>query len=74
MVLCIDQSGSTANSLAYSSICGAVLASLPAVRTRLVVFDTAVVDLADQLADPADVLFSVQLGSGTDINRAACST
>ena len=70
VVLCIDQSGSMANSVVYSSICGAVLASLPAVRTRLVVFDTAVVDLTDQLADPVDVLFSVQLGGGTDINRA----
>ncbi len=70
VVLCIDQSGSMANSVVYSSICGAVLASLPAVRTRLVVFDTSVVDLTDQLADPVDVLFSVQLGGGTDINRA----
>lgn len=70
VVLCIDQSGSMANSVVYSSICGAVLASMPAVRTRLVVFDTAVVDLTDQLADPVDVLFSVQLGGGTDINRA----
>jgi len=70
IVLCIDQSGSMANSVVYSSICGAVLASLPAVRTRLVVFDTAVVDLTDQLADPVDVLFSVKVGGGTDINRA----
>lgn len=70
VVLCIDQSGSMAASVVYSSICGAVLASLPAVRTRLVVFDTNVVDLTDQLADPVDVLFSVQLGGGTDINRA----
>ena len=70
VVLCIDQSGSMAASVIHSSICGAVLASLPAVRTRLVVFDTAVVDLTDQLADPVDVLFSVQLGGGTDINRA----
>ena len=70
VVLCIDQSGSMANSVVYSSICGAVLASLPAVRTRLVVFDTNVVDLTEQLADPVDVLFSVQLGGGTDINRA----
>lgn len=70
VVLCIDQSGSMAASVVYSSIFGAVLASLSAVRTRLVVFDTNVVDLTDQLADPVDVLFSVQLGGGTDINRA----
>jgi Mg-chelatase subunit ChlD len=70
VILCIDQSGSMAASVVYSSVFGAVMASLPAVRTRLVVFDTAVVDLTDEIADPVEVLFSVQLGGGTDINRA----
>ncbi|MEG9525024.1 MAG: VWA domain-containing protein [Hyphomicrobiales bacterium] len=70
VILCIDQSGSMANSVVYSSIFGAVMASLPAVSTRLVVFDTEVVDLTDGLDDPVEVLFSVQLGGGTDINRA----
>ncbi|MFT3721864.1 vWA domain-containing protein [Pseudorhodoferax sp.] len=70
VILCIDQSGSMANSVVYASIFGAVMASLPAVSTKLVVFDTAVVDLTDQLDDPVDVLFGVQLGGGTDINGA----
>jgi hypothetical protein len=70
IVLCIDQSGSMASSVVYSSICGAVLASLRAVTTRLVVFDTSVVDLTDHLQDPVDVLFGTQLGGGTDINGA----
>jgi hypothetical protein len=70
VVLCIDQSGSMANSIVYASIFGAVMASLPAVATKLVVFDTAVVDLSEQLQDPVDVLFGVQLGGGTDINGA----
>jgi hypothetical protein len=70
IVLCVDQSGSMATSVVYASIFAAVLASLPAVRTQLVVFDTAVVDLSDQLADPVDVLFGTQLGGGTDINKA----
>jgi len=70
VVLCIDQSGSMANSVVYSSIFGAVLASLPAVSTKLVVFDTAVVDMTEQLDDPVDLLFGVQLGGGTDINGA----
>ena len=46
------------------------MASLPAVKTHLVVFDTAVVDMTEQLDDPVDLLFGVQLGGGTDINRA----
>ncbi|MGX1972166.1 VWA domain-containing protein [Streptomyces kronopolitis] len=70
VVLCIDQSGSMAASVVYASVFGAVLASLRAIDTRLVVFDTAVVDLTDRLDDPVDVLFGTQLGGGTDINRA----
>ncbi|QOD05089.1 VWA domain-containing protein [Pseudarthrobacter sp. BIM B-2242] len=70
IILCIDQSGSMAESVVYSSVFGAVLSSLRSVRTRLVVFDTEVVDLTEDLEDPVDVLFGVQLGGGTDINRA----
>ncbi len=70
IILCIDQSGSMAESVVYSSVFGAVLSSLRSVRTRLVLFDTEVVDLTDELDDPVDVLFGVQLGGGTDINRA----
>jgi Mg-chelatase subunit ChlD len=70
IVLCVDQSGSMGTSVVYSGIFGAVLASLAAVRTRMVVFDTEVVDLTDELHDPVDLLFGVQLGGGTDINRA----
>jgi Mg-chelatase subunit ChlD len=70
IVLCVDQSGSMGTSVVYSGIFGAVMASLPAVRTRMVVFDTEVADLTDELRDPVDLLFGVQLGGGTDINRA----
>ncbi|MFF0513850.1 VWA domain-containing protein [Streptomyces sp. Tu 4128] len=70
VVLCVDQSGSMAASVVYASVFGAVLASMPSIETRLVVFDTAVVDLTDQLDDPVDVLFGTRLGGGTDINRA----
>ena len=70
IILCVDQSGSMATSVVYSGIFGAVLASLPAVRTQMVVFDTAVVDLTAELSDPVELLFGAQLGGGTDINRA----
>ncbi|MFJ7901161.1 VWA domain-containing protein [Streptomyces sp. NPDC096198] len=70
VVLCIDQSGSMAASVVYASVFGAVLASMRSLATRLVVFDTAVVDLTDQLDDPVDLLFGTRLGGGTDINRA----
>lgn len=70
LILCLDQSGSMGTSVIYSGIFGAVLASLPAMRTRMVVFDTAVVDLSDQISDPVELLFGVQLGGGTDIDQA----
>ena len=70
VVLCVDQSGSMASSVVYSGVFGAVLASLRAITTRMVVFDTAVADLTDELHDPVDLLFGTQLGGGTDINRA----
>lgn len=70
VVLCVDQSGSMATSVVYSGIFGAVLASIRAISTRMVVFDTSVVDLTDDLQDPVDLLFGTQLGGGTDINRA----
>lgn len=70
VVLCLDQSGSMAQSVVYASIFGAVLASLRALHTRLVVFDTSVVELTAELHDPVDLLFGTQLGGGTDIERA----
>ncbi|MGE5827904.1 MAG: VWA domain-containing protein, partial [Micromonosporaceae bacterium] len=62
--------GSMAASVVYSGVFAAVLASLRTLRTSLVAFDTAVVDLTELLADPVEVLFGTQLGGGTDINRA----
>jgi Mg-chelatase subunit ChlD len=70
IILCVDQSGSMASSVVYSSLFAAVMASLRAVKTSLVVFDTSVVDLTPELHDPVEVLFGTQLGGGTDINRA----
>ena len=70
VTLCVDQSGSMATSVVYSSIFAAVMASIPSVRTKLVCFDTAIIDLTEDLEDPVQVLFGVQLGGGTDINRA----
>lgn len=70
IILCIDQSGSMGTSVVYSGIFAAALASIPAIRTQMVVFDTAVVDLTEKMNDPVDLLFGVQLGGGTDINQA----
>ncbi len=70
VIVCMDQSGSMADSVVYGGVMGAILASIPALETHVVAFDTEVVDLTEKCHDPVDLLFGVQLGGGTDINRA----
>lgn len=70
VIVCIDQSGSMGESVVYSGIFGSVLASMPALKTHVVAFDTSIVDLTENLSDPVEVLMGLQLGGGTDINRA----
>lgn len=70
IILLVDQSGSMASSMVYAAVSGAVIASLPSLRTNMVVFDTSVVDLTDYLHDPVELLFATQLGGGTHIDKA----
>lgn len=71
VILDIDQSGSMASSVIYASLVGSILASMPSLETKVVAFDTEVVDLSEQCAhDPVDMLFGIQLGGGTDINKS----
>ncbi|QSR25868.1 VWA containing CoxE family protein [Nocardioides aromaticivorans] len=70
VIICVDQSGSMAGSVIHSAVMAGILHGLPSFTVRLVVFDTAVVDLSDQLDDPVEVLMRVQLGGGTDIGGA----
>ncbi|MDF2935578.1 MAG: hypothetical protein K0Q90_951 [Paenibacillaceae bacterium] len=71
VILDIDQSGSMADSVIWASVVGSIFASIPALSTRVVVFDTEVVDLTDACAnDPVDMLFGIQLGGGTDIHKS----
>lgn len=71
IIILIDQSGSMANSAIYSSIMATIFASLNVLDTRLVAFDTSIVDLTPYLNDdPVELLFTLQLGGGTDIAQA----
>lgn len=70
VVIAIDQSASMAGSVVYAAVFGAVLASMPALRTSIVAFDSEVTDLTELASDPVDLLFGVQLGGGTDIGQA----
>lgn len=70
VILDVDQSGSMGESVIYSSIISCILASMAALKTRIVAFDTQVVDLTEKCEDPVDLLFGFQLGGGTDINKS----
>ena len=70
IVLCVDQSGSMADSVIHSAVMAGILAGLPAFRVKIVVFDTQVVDLSDHADDPLEILMKVQLGGGTHIAQA----
>lgn len=76
IIICIDESGSMADSIIHSAVMAGILAALPMVRVRLVIFDTSVVDLSGHVSDPVEVLMSVQLGGGTNIGQAVryCET
>ena len=68
VILDIDQSGSMSSSIMYSSLTACILASMNAVKTNVIAFDTTVVDLTDLCQDPVDLLYGFQLGGGTDIH------
>ncbi|MEM6298211.1 MAG: VWA domain-containing protein, partial [Bacteroidota bacterium] len=70
IVLCVDQSASMQQSVVHAGILGAVLAGMPSLTTKLLLFDTQVIDVSDQLNDPIELLFGVQLGGGTHITKA----
>jgi VWA domain containing CoxE-like protein len=70
VIVVVDQSGSMLESAIFSAVMASIFAELPAVTTSLVLFDTQVVDLSNQVGQPVDVLLSIHLGGGTNINRA----
>ena len=70
IIICIDCSGSMADSVIHSAVMAGIFAALPGLRIKLVVFDTNIIDLSDHADDPVEVLMSVQLGGGTFIDKA----
>ena len=70
VILDIDQSGSMGESVIYSSVMSCILASMSSLKTRIVAFDTSIVDLTEKSGDPVDLLFGFQLGGGTDIDKS----
>lgn len=66
IIVLVDQSGSMARNIIHAAVVASVLYKLPATRSHLVVYDTAVVDLSAHVDDPVELLLRVQLGGGTN--------
>jgi Mg-chelatase subunit ChlD len=76
IILCVDQSGSMTDSIIHSAVMATILSGLPGIDVKMVLFDTSIVDVSENLTDPLETLLSVRLGGGTDIGRAVayCET
>ena len=70
VIICVDESGSMLDSVIHSAIMAGIFSKLPMLDTKLVIFDTNVVDLSSYVEDPVETLMSVQLGGGTNIAGA----
>ena len=70
VIILVDQSASMASSLLHSAVMASIMAALPGISVRLILFDTTVVDVSHLADDPVEVLMTCQLGGGTDIANA----
>ena len=70
IIIVVDQSASMASSLLHSAVMASILAALPGMSVRLILFDTSVADVSHLAHDPVEILMTSQLGGGTDIANA----
>lgn len=70
IIITVDESGSMMNSVIHSAVMASIFWGIKTLRTHLIIFDTAVVDLTQDCVDPVETLMKVQLGGGTDIGQA----
>ena len=70
VIIAVDERGSMLDCVIHSAVMAGIFARLPMLDTRLIIFDTQVVDLSSHLEDPVATLMSIQLGGGTYIAGA----
>ncbi|WP_430673903.1 VWA domain-containing protein [Leptolyngbya sp. AN10] len=70
LILVVDQSGSMIEAMVNAVVMASIFAGIPTYRTRLIAFDTRVVDLTSYIRDPFEALLQTRLGGGTDIHQA----
>jgi hypothetical protein len=69
VVILVDESGSMLDSVIHSAIMAGIFADLKSLDTKLVIFDTEIVDLSSHIDDIVRTLMSVRLGGGTNITK-----
>ena len=70
VIILVDESGSMADSVIHSAVTAAIFHGIKCIRTHMVLFDTNIVDVTNDCADPVETIMKVQLGGGTDIGQA----
>lgn len=70
VIICVDESGSMLDSVIHSAITAAIFHGIRHLKTHTILFDTSVVDVTADCADPVETIMQVQLGGGTDIGKA----
>ncbi|HLT30496.1 MAG TPA: VWA domain-containing protein [Myxococcaceae bacterium] len=70
VIIALDSSGSMDSARLHAVLMAAVLTRIPHLDPRLLLFDTRVMDVSDQLQDPVGLLLGTRLGGGTDLGAA----
>lgn len=70
IIVLIDQSGSMSASVIHAAVMAGIFCRVRSLQTRVLLFDTQVVELNSRISDPVETLLAVQLGGGTDIGHA----
>src|SRR5690606_20743254 len=64
VIIALDSSGSMDSARLHAVLMAAVLTRIPHLDPRLLLFDTRVMDVSDQLQDPVGLLLGTRLGAG----------
>jgi hypothetical protein len=62
IVVCLDQSGSMADSVIHGAVTASIFYGIGSLRTHLIAFDTEVADVTAEVSDPVEVLMGVHRG------------
>jgi uncharacterized protein with von Willebrand factor type A (vWA) domain len=70
IIILVDASASMLDSVIHAAVTASIFYGLKQIKTHLCLFDTSIVDLTANCADPVETLMKIQLGGGTNIGQA----